>query len=225
MPKYEFSIAVKDEPEPHRKKEGDIVGVHPKRPSAGRKVLDEYLLIPFECTLSLNELCLKLKVPLYNADLKNGIDFRDIEDEDADMDKYPGDLYVWDIKAEKPLTRPTRLARNRYRIPFSLLGSLDFNKVRDGKAIYQPFKKVSELISKFQANPFYKVSFDISQLKQKITKIADTNSTATPKDVPFLIYGSAPDIGEEDEKVFKWDALNDLVQDKYTNGYVLPKDL
>ena len=45
MPIYEIAIAVKDEPEAHRKKQGDIIAIQSYPWHWGRKEIDEYFIV------------------------------------------------------------------------------------------------------------------------------------------------------------------------------------
>jgi len=229
LPIFEFIIAVVDEPEAHRKQEGDIVAIVSYPSGVGRKTIDEYLYVPFESSLSLEELTTKLKGRMHVGGLKFGIDFRPIDDSDnVDSNTYPGNSYSWDIKDNKPIKTPAIIAKNRYKIPINLLGNLDAAKLANKETIYQPFRKVSEVVAPFMNAPEsdYESGYDAKEGKYKITKTKSvTNSNAVAPGVIFHVHASAPGTGEEDDKIFKWDALNDLVFDKFTNSYVLSKDI
>lgn len=203
MPKYEFAIAVRDEvdhtPGKFRKNEGDIISIrlHPR--NCGRRVIDESLVVIVECAEEPLKLKTKLRAPLWENGLVEGVDFRDIEKEDGvDPVQYPDKDYVWNIKAEKPMKRPRQEAKRRYKIPLSILPDIDIVKTQNKFCIYQPYKRASQLVEKFDG--------------KKGRHYLET------KDVDCSGFG----IGTEQEIVFQWSALDNLVIDKYTNFYVGP---
>lgn len=201
MPKYELAIAIADKPDhtPGKfcKKEGDISSIKPYPRNCGRKVIDEYLIVIVECNKA--EIKTRLRAPLWANGLVEGVDFRDIEKEDGlDPIVYPSQDYVWDIQANMPMKRPKELAKRRYKIPLNILGNIDMAKVQNKIYIYQPFKKASQLVQKFDG---INSPYDL--------KIKDVDCTASG-------------IGTEQEVVFQWSAIDNLVMDKYTNLYVKP---
>lgn len=205
MPKYEFAIAVKDEvdyaPGKVRKKEGDIINLKPYPRNCGRKVIDEYLIVIVECSQTNHKaLKQKLTLPLFEDGLTEDVDFREIcPEDDLDPLAYPPPDYVWDLQARMVIKRPKMLAKRRYKIPLSLLGNIDLAKVRDKTCIYQPFKKATQLVSKFDGE--------------------NGNHFLEEKDVDC----SAPGISSGQEIVFQWSAVENLVVDKYTNFYEAPQ--
>ncbi len=120
MPKYELLMACVDEPEAHRKKEGDIVAVRPYPFSWGKKEVDQYFVVIIEADEDLNIMRETYEIPLYEGGL----------------DRHPSD----DIEI-----MPKILAKNRFQIPLDIIKdgwmpTLDLAKVRDKKKIYQPLK-------------------------------------------------------------------------------------
>lgn len=212
MPKYEIAIAVKDEPDhtlgKHRKKEGDIISIRLYPRNCGRKVIDEYLIVIVECSIDYPVLKQKFTGPLWEVGLVEWVDFRDFHtrkarplkpgEDDVDLTVYPPNEYVWDLTNEKPIKKPKRLAKRRYKIPLNMLGNIDLAKVRNKKYIYQPFKKASKLVEKFDGK--------------------NGNHYLETKDVDCV----ASAIGAEQEIVFQWSVVHNLVIDKYTNLYVEP---
>ena len=199
--KYEFSIAVKDESKKHRKKEGDIISIRSYPRNCGRKVIDECLIVIVECDNENQvELKTKLRQPLWKHGLVEGIDFREIVHRDDNLDSivYPAEDYVWEIQAEQPMKWPKKVAKRRYKIPLALLGNIDLTKVKDKNYIYQPFKKASQLVKKFDGKEH-----------RHYLKVEDVDCAATG-------------IGAEQEVVFQWSALDNLVMDKYTDSYIKP---
>ncbi|OEU68449.1 MAG: hypothetical protein BBJ57_02470 [Desulfobacterales bacterium PC51MH44] len=119
-------------------------------------------------------------------------------EDDIDLDLYPMKEYVVDMKTGKPMLRPAKIAKRRFKIRLASLGNIDMAKVQNEEYIYQPFKKASQLVEKADGlNGRYKLE----------TKDVDCVSTG---------------IGAEEEKVFQWSPLNNLVVDKYTDTYVSP---
>ena len=209
MPKYEFAIAVNDEPEAHRKNEGDIISIRSYPRNCGRKVIDEYLVVIVECNASdPRVLKQRLRAPLWENGLVEWVDWREFQtrksrplkpgEDDVDLELYPPEEYVWDIKAGKPMERPRREAKRRYKIPLSVLGNIDLAKVQNKTYIYQPFKKASQLVEKFDGKDG---RYDL--------KVQDVDCVATG-------------MSAEQEVVFQWSAVDNLVVDKYTNSYVEP---
>jgi len=201
MPRYEIAIAVKDEidhtPGKFRKKEGDIISVRSYPRNCGRKVIDEYLIIIVETNKS--EIKTRLRQPLWQDGLIENIDFRDIDKDDHLNPKiYPDKDYVWDIQAQQPMKRPEQLAKRRYKIPLSIFGNIHMGKVQNKTNVYQPFKKASQLVEKFDGK--------------------DGRYLLKAKDVDCKGIG----ISAEQEVIFRWSATNNLVIDKYTNSYIEP---
>jgi len=154
MPKYEFYLAVTDEPEAHRKNEGDIVTILPYGAECGSAVVDEYLIVIVE----LGETDLeKVKERFMQPLLENGhiddVTFRDIYDTDGiDLVRYPRGQYVLDIKSGMAMLRPRKIGKNKYSIPLQKIKDkipeLDLVKVRDKKVKYQPMKIATQLTEK-----------------------------------------------------------------------------
>lgn len=211
MPKYEIAIAVRDETDytsgdwliaagNHRKQEGDIISMKPYPRNCGLKVLDSALVIIVECSKSDRKaLKQKLTRPLFENGLVEDVDFRELATEDGlDYVVYPKKQYVWDRQARMPIKRPKMIAKRRYKIPLNMLGNIDLVKVRNPTYIYQPFKKASQLVEKFDGK--------------------GANEFLEEKDVDCVALG----VSKEQEKVFQWSQLNNLIMDKYTNSYISP---
>ena len=131
MPKYEFAIAIKDEPEGHRKKAGDISSVRPYPRNCGSKTIKEYLIVIVETSRTLEE-------------MKN-FTIRQFADPNIDSHEKQDIAFM---EGQKPI------AKRRYKIPLNLIkGSfitdLDMTKVTDPECRYQPFKSASQLVEKF----------------------------------------------------------------------------
>ena len=151
MPKYEISIAVCDEPEPHRKKEGDVVSIIEMGMPWGRKVLDEYLIVPVLSNLSYNEIRQQLMTPWWSDGL---VGWPDPEDD----------------------TPRTKLGKNRFKIPLDIIRdgwypALDYDKVRNKGLMYQPLKKKAECISDFKGSVWFEVNsaIECDDIDQEIT--------------------------------------------------------
>jgi hypothetical protein len=116
MSKWEFAIAVADEPEAHRKKEGDIIAVKPYPWQWGTKEQDAYMIVIVD-GLTKDEAHNYCK-PLY----PNGE-----TDENIIMEQ--------NIKP---------IAKRRHSIPLDVLKSkmpeLNFSKIRNKTLVYQPMK-------------------------------------------------------------------------------------
>ena len=149
MPKYELLIACVDEPEAHRKKEGDIVAVRPYPWSWGAKEVDQYFLVIIETDEDLNTMRGIYEMPFYEG----GLDC-----------EPPDDINV----------NPKKLAKNRFQIPLDIIKngwmpSLDLVKVRDKKKIYQPLKDADIVIDTKEKVSLiwdkYKESYRYSTLK------------------------------------------------------------
>lgn len=207
MPKYEIAIAVKDEDDHmvrvFRKKEGDIISVRPYPNHWGRKSIDEYFVVIVECAVDSLILKQRLTEPLWENGLIWGIDFRKLEYDRHHVDQvqYPVSEYCWHIKNQRPIKRPKMQAKRRYRIPLDRFAILDKAKVQNKKYIYQPFKKASQLVQRF----------DGLEGRHYLEK----------KEVDCV----APGIGEEQEFVVLWTNTNKVVMDKYTNSYIGPDSL
>ena len=124
MPKYEFCIAVKDEPEAHRKKAGDIIAVKPYPCDTGWLTMRDHLVVVVESNETLAEM-MRYKIRYYSG----GPDI---------LPDIPG----------------VPLAKRKYQIPLDILKdgwypSLDLLKVENKTYPYQPFKKASELAAPY----------------------------------------------------------------------------
>lgn len=94
------------------------------------------------------------------------------------------------------MLRPVELAKNRYRIPLDILGNIDLSKVRDKTKIYQPFKKASQLVQKFDGKE-----------GRRLLSVDDVDCAATG-------------IDKEQEITFQWDSQNNLVKDKLNDSFI-----
>ncbi len=127
MSLYEFAIACTDEPEAHRKKEGDIIAVRPyPYPDWGKKAEKEHLIIILDGLTK--EEALKLTMPQYNIRL---------------------DWYL--SPDEEQILKPIKITKCRFNLPFDIiqdgwLRDLDFNKVRAKTVKYQPLKEKKIII-------------------------------------------------------------------------------
>jgi len=117
LAKWEVAIAVCDEPEAHRKKEGDIIAFKPAPWDWGKKELDQYLIVTID-GMSKHEVA-QLCQPL----VENG----------------ETDIEVIDKKGLKILKK------RRYNFPLDILkngwvSGLSLQKVRNKNLVYQPVK-------------------------------------------------------------------------------------
>ncbi len=81
MPKYELLIACVDEPEVHRKKEGDVVAVRPYPFVWGTKEVDQYFIVIIEADEDLNTLKEKYQAPLYDGMTQAEVDAEETANE------------------------------------------------------------------------------------------------------------------------------------------------
>lgn len=121
MPLYEFALACSDEPEAHRKKEGDIIAVRPYPWDWGKKEEKDHLIVILD-GLVLEE-ALKLTVPQWNLGL----------------DWYPSDGQESEILDLKTI------AKRRFKLPFDIIRdgwdkTIEFDRIRAKKTRYQPLK-------------------------------------------------------------------------------------
>ena len=116
MAKYELLIACVDEPEAHRKKEGDIVAVRPYPFNWGTKEVDQYFIVIIEADEDLSIMRATYERPL----LEGGV--------------------IDDLNGSVP-----QLAKNQFSIPLNIIKkgwmpNLDLTQVRDKRKVYQPLK-------------------------------------------------------------------------------------
>lgn len=131
MSKYELAIACVDESEIHRKKEGDIIAVRPYPFNWGLMDIKWHLIVIIDSPEDIQIMRATYEIPLYVGGL----------------DRHPADDIEWE-------DRPEKLKKNRFQIPLNIIKDgwitdLDINKVQDKSYIYQPFKRASQLTSKF----------------------------------------------------------------------------
>ena len=112
---FDFAIAVCDESESHRKKEGDIIAVKPSPWQWGKKELDQYLIVTIDGLTK--EEADKLCIPKF----------------ETGEDWWPSG----------ELSQPNIVAKRRFKISFDILkanfdNSIDLVKVRDKQIKYQP---------------------------------------------------------------------------------------
>ena len=198
---FEFCIAVVDEPEAQRKDEGDIITVREYPRNWGRKVIDEHLIVLIDIQgVAFEDWELRnfFKEPQYSDGHILGASFRDINYEQDSVNKlaYPSHLYAWDIQADCIMERPVVTAKRRFKV--TAPPQLDSIKIKDKKYIYQPFKKASQLVQKFDGiggNRFLEVS--------------DVDCVSSLGDV-------------ESEVIILWKNKT-IITDKYTNLKVSPQ--
>ena len=121
MPLFEFAIACRDEPEAHRKKEGDIIAVRPYPWEWGKKEEKNYLIVLMDGLVK--EEAQKLTIPQWNLGL----------------DWYPSD------GVESEILGLVTIAKRRFKLPFDIISdgwhkNLDIDKIRDRRSNYQPLK-------------------------------------------------------------------------------------
>jgi len=249
MPQFNFVISVADKETSMlstdiRKREGDIITVKEPGKNYGWKVIDEYLIVPVNVVVLITKLKAEgvLKRSLYENGKVDGIDFRDINPDRDGVDKESG--MVWDIKAEKKIAEPKRLAKNRYQIPLTSLGDIDLEKTRDIKTVYQPFLKESFVVNMpcftlpdrdielryvggvYEMRQIRKWKRNIYEetINGKLIRFIRPKEPAIPieiKDDPWRpIYCDTSTIGKEDEKVFEWSTTENLVKDKHDNSWL-----
>ena len=118
MATWEVAIAVCDEPEAHRKKEGDIIAFKPAPWNWGRKEIDQYLIVTVE-GITQSEM-VQLCRPLYEGG-----------DEDETVIEN-SNLNI--------------IGKRKHKLPLDTLANgwmptLDLERVRDKKVQYQPLKE------------------------------------------------------------------------------------
>lgn len=117
MPKWEIAIAVCDEPEVPRKKEGDIIAFKPAPWNWGKKELDQYLIVTVD-GMTQTEM-VQLCRPLYEGGET---------DEEIIMENN------LKITGKRRHSLPLDILKNGW------LPKLDTQKVRDKNLVYQPIK-------------------------------------------------------------------------------------
>lgn len=122
--KVSMAIANRDEAEPNRKKEGDIIAVKPAGWQWGRAEVKNFLIVEVDLGPSITtfvQACC-LQIPEFET---GELDWPEIKD--------------WDER-ELKIT-----AKRRYKISFALLDGMgiDFAKVRDSDVEYQPIEKTT----------------------------------------------------------------------------------
>ena len=181
MPLYDLLIAVADEPEAHRKKEGDIIAIRPHGWKWGLKEIDQYLVVVIEADEpDVNFMRGLFERPLLEGDHVEGITFRHVFGEDS--------ISAVDMQGN-PIFDPIRLGKNKYRISLESLGlgEDELKKVRDKSVIYQPFLKASHVVSKFetmQAKDVDCISVSLgigAEEEGKITWVQDTDQVMVNK--------------------------------------------
>ncbi len=144
MAKYELLIACVDEPEVHRKKEGDIVAVRSYPFNWGTKEIDQYFIVIIEA------------------------------DEDIQTMRTTYEMALYEDDSDGELSESVKLAKNRFQIPLEIIKngwipSLDLAKVRDKTKVYQLLKDADIVMdTKEQVSIIYdkyKKSFKYPTLK------------------------------------------------------------
>ncbi len=138
--KYELLIACADEPEASRKDEGDILAIRPYPHNWGRKEIDQGFVVIVESDRTFEDIVWLSKDVLHRhkktGDVLDMYDFHHIT---TTKDEDPNDYEL--------------IKKRRYSLQMSEVSKytagIDFVKVRDKKKIYQPFKKASQLVQKF----------------------------------------------------------------------------
>ena len=148
MPKWEIAIAVADEPEVHRKKEGDIIAFKPYPWNWGAKELDQHLVVIVD-NMTQNEV----------VDLCKSLYENDEIDEEKIMDLG--------IK---------RTAKRKYCLPLDIIKNgwkkdLDINKVKDKTLAYQPLKEKNIVIDALEEVAIFKNKYTDTFKYSKIKKI------------------------------------------------------
>ncbi len=209
MPIYDFLIAVAGEIDhtigKYRKKEGDIVAVRRHGHNWGRKEIDEYLIVPVECEEEDLDFMRQLfERPLLEADHVEGRTFREIWPEldgQETFDQYH-ETHVIALPSGQLMLRPQYLGKNKYKIPLDSLGDIDLVKVRDKRAVYQPFLKASHVVKKFDGLN-----------NNRYLELKDVDCTA-----PLM------GIGSEDEANKTWLSDTDqVIVNKADDTYLKPK--
>jgi hypothetical protein len=140
MPIHEFLIAVIDEAEGNRKKEGDIIAVRPHPWHWGRKEIDGWLIVIVESIKTLEEMRTLGAQPIYR------------DTKDGKLMSAQEVLTIARPNGSRPVEEFEVITKNRYQVSFADVvancPSLDLAKVRDERKIYQPFKRASQLIEK-----------------------------------------------------------------------------
>lgn len=202
MSKYELAICVVDEPETLRKKEGDILAICAYPWNWGLKEIDQCLIVivEFITSMSIHELRRKFKGFLYTNGLEYGFDFCELiyEDRGIDPKDYPDSEYDWDLRNDKPILKPTIVGKHKFNVPLTGLGSIDLTKVRNKNYKYQPFKKASQLVQKFDGKG-----------KNKSLSLAEVDCGLSPE-----VEVSKP-----------WEVGVNLIKNKHTNLYIQPGEL
>lgn len=221
---YEFHIALRAD------NEGDIVNVQKPGLEIGRKALDGFLIVPVSIGLAIsyNALVQRMK-SLYMTDGHvRDLTFRDIDyvRDGIDEGTYPNHLFVLDMKTNLPISRPTMLAKKRWKIPLSELGDIDKVQTKNRSVIYQPFIKGSRIVAQYPAlNPDSDYVAEYKGGAWKITKKTEKfTSTLVAKDVEYQIYDSTPSIDPDDEKLWTWQ-IAELVFDKHADGLTSPLEV
>ncbi len=118
MAKYELLIACVDEPEAHRKKEGDIVAVRSYPWVWGKKEVDQYFIVIIEADEDIQTMRAIYEMPLYEGGL----------------DRHPFDAVEVKILAKNRFQTPLNIIKNGW------MPSLDLIQIRDKTKVYQPLK-------------------------------------------------------------------------------------
>ena len=182
MPKYELIIAVKNESPSYRKQEGDLMAVKSYPCNWGRKEIGAGLIIIINSPRTLAQLEDMIYDMLYEygATIINHKEYDDLVVKEQDKCK----LYT----------------KNRYSLSLieiqKHITDLDMSKVRNKTYIYQPFKKASQLVQKFDGRN-----------GNRSLSIGDVDSLSTVA-------------GKEQEFVFDTSIIPVNIFDKLTNSMV-----
>ena len=260
MPVFEFHVAVHDKTNQNdklRHDEGDIVNIRSEGVEIGRKVLDTYLIIPIDLNTARTAQDLRQRycIPLYDDGSIEYIDWRHIRypEDGVDPEQYPHTDYVWSLTSPGVIAKPTKIAKNRYKIAFSsskfAVVSLDLDKVRNTHAIYQPFLKESRIagLPCFTRNDsdftiahdgtdyhIRRISKNTRRVYKKIINgkaISYIRRNEEPQKETLLaepeykLEMTTPVVGREAEVKFTYSAQLEIIQDKFDDSYLSLNDL
>ena len=138
MPIHEILIACADEPEAHRKKEGDVIAVRPHGWPWGKKELERGLIVLVEDARTSEELSNLLCQPLYEDGRSQA------EVDQAENAMLEAGLYnLW--------SPPEIIAKRKHKIDMPTLRAqapaIDAAKIRNKALAYQPFLAASRFVA------------------------------------------------------------------------------
>lgn len=142
--KWELAIACRDEVEPHRKKEGDLIAYKPYPWQWGKKEVGSHLFVVVD-GLTEDEIS-----GLCTPQRADGLTRRDLDKIALDHTKtVKGTVFENELFG---LPDSLIVAKRRYKIPLEIIKDgwfpfLDFDRVRDITDEYQPFKDLDVSIN------------------------------------------------------------------------------